>query len=140
MLGVDPFCCEISLRLRGEEGGVRQRACRCEADMLGLGHPAEHAARQERRGAAPKGVLSKQVDHAHGTPSEALSRSKAASHRASTSQGMPERGPPTVTNGCAVAAVHKTRRRSCRKIRRPKSKRKEMVGTTKRSIAAMPSA
>src|SRR5712692_6584320 len=40
--------------------------------------------------------------------------------------------------GCAVAPSHKIRRRSWRKMSKPYRSRNEIVGTTKRSIAAIP--
>jgi hypothetical protein len=46
-------------------------------------------------------------------------------------------GPQTGV-GCAVASSHRSQRRSCRRI--SKRSRNEIVGTTKRSTAAMPSA
>src|SRR5471032_1625354 len=42
--------------------------------------------------------------------------------------------------GCAVTPSHKIWRRPCRKINKAYSSRNEIVGTTKRSIDAIPSA
>src|SRR3954454_16137605 len=42
--------------------------------------------------------------------------------------------------GCAVTPSHRMRLRSCRKMSNPYSSRNEIVGTTKRSIEAIPSA
>src|SRR6476646_3671020 len=42
--------------------------------------------------------------------------------------------------GCAVTPSHRMRLRSCRRTSNPYSSRKEIVGTTKRSIEAIPSA
>src|SRR4051794_27148254 len=42
--------------------------------------------------------------------------------------------------GCAVTASHRMRLRSCRRTSNPYSSRNEIVGTTNRSIEAIPSA